>query len=206
MFLDRPLTLNRRKEREKTPDTADLLALVDENDRPILCFACNKSSLPTETNPVERPILTCVECAARWHIDCVDPPLTHVPAAVIKRWRCPLHAEADIEQSALLYPAHRNRRVRGAPALTPIYSRGMKNNGLIEIEDDLADYPGSDSRAAKRRRVDGGPAVVPELGAGTAGIQLDPSETLATTYPDPDSYGRVHKLSASKIALDMIEK
>lgn len=35
-----------------------------------------------------------------------------------------------------LAPAHRFRKIKGAPAITPAFSRGMKNNGIIEIEDE----------------------------------------------------------------------
>ncbi|GJC80673.1 hypothetical protein ColLi_03511 [Colletotrichum liriopes] len=35
-----------------------------------------------------------------------------------------------------LAPAHRFRKIKGVPAITPAFSRGMKNNGVIEIEEE----------------------------------------------------------------------
>ena len=52
-----------------------------------------------------------------------------------KPWRCPAHVDdllAEIPGS--LGPAHRFRKIKGASVIKPAISRGIKNNGHIEIE------------------------------------------------------------------------
>jgi hypothetical protein len=39
-----------------------------------------------------RPILSCDFCPLHWHIDCLDSPLTAIPASE-RRWMCPNHIE-----------------------------------------------------------------------------------------------------------------
>ncbi|KAL2874124.1 hypothetical protein SGCOL_010712 [Colletotrichum sp. CLE4] len=74
-------------------------------------------------------------CGLHWHLDCLDPPLAIPP--VVRTWRCPAHADdllATLPEE--LAPAHRFRKIKGAPVIIPAFSRGMKNNGFIEIDDD----------------------------------------------------------------------
>jgi hypothetical protein len=39
-----------------------------------------------------RPILSCDYCPLHWHMDCLDPPMTGIPARE-RRWMCPNHIE-----------------------------------------------------------------------------------------------------------------
>ena len=105
----------------------ELFRTRDASDKAILCYNCHKL---VENN---RPIVTCTVCGRYWHNDCVDPPLAN-PGRV-KNWRCPLHV--DELQAELLGPAHKWRRAKGARTIVPAYSRGLVNNGFIEVDDDL---------------------------------------------------------------------
>jgi len=60
--------------------------------------------------------------------------------APAKPWRCPAHVDdllATIPD--MLWPAHRFRKIKGASVIKPAVSRGVKNNGHIEIENDPTD-------------------------------------------------------------------
>lgn len=95
----------------------------------MLCHNCQH---PTADN---RAIIPCSLCGLHWHLDCLDPPLAIPP--VVRTWRCPAHADdllATLPEE--LAPAHRFRKIKGAPVIVPAFSRGMKNNGFIEIDDD----------------------------------------------------------------------
>lgn len=48
-----------------------------------------------------------------------------------------------------LAPAHRYRKIKNAPVIEQAYSRGMANNGWIEVEADSSD---DDNDAADWRR------------------------------------------------------
>lgn len=73
----------------------DRFQLLDKAGNPILCHFCSESS---EGN---RAIIKCDFCNTCWHLDCLDPPLTHPPRQGNPNrpgfnWRCPLHVdEAD---------------------------------------------------------------------------------------------------------------
>jgi hypothetical protein len=57
-----------------------------------------------------------------------------------KPWRCPIHVDdmlATIPDA--LAPAHRFRKIKGASIIKPALSRGTRNNGHIEIENDPTD-------------------------------------------------------------------
>ncbi len=49
-----------------------------------------------------------------------------------RQWRCPAHVDDLL--SSTLGPAHKFRRIKGASAIKPAFTRGMRNNGHIEIE------------------------------------------------------------------------
>lgn len=109
-------------------------------------------------------MLKCDFCHAYWHLDCVDPPLANPPhisleASQRDAWRCPRHLEHDFRSGSLLQkdlnePEHdvemedaapvarvaRKLRMRRDPeVIEPTFSRGMRNNGLIEIANDPDD-------------------------------------------------------------------
>lgn len=112
-----------------------------EEGHAVLCHGCQKSA--TEI----RSIIPCSICPYYWHIDCLDPPLAVPP--VLKTWRCPAHVDDVLIEIPRLAPAHRFRKVKGNnQTITPAISRGIKNNGHIEIdwqdepdESDLSGWP-----------------------------------------------------------------
>ncbi|UNI14365.1 hypothetical protein JDV02_001000 [Purpureocillium takamizusanense] len=97
-----------------------------EDGQAVLCHACQRPA--TEI----RSIIPCSACPLYWHIDCLDPPLAVPP--VLKAWRCPAHVDDILIEVPSLAPAHRFRKVKAAQAIAPALSRGLKNNGHIEIE------------------------------------------------------------------------
>jgi hypothetical protein len=57
-----------------------------------------------------------------------------------KPWKCPAHVDDLLSTlPGILAPAHRYRRVKGRPAIKPAISRGTRNNGHIEIENEPTD-------------------------------------------------------------------
>jgi hypothetical protein len=66
-------------------------------------------------------------------LDCLDIPLAKEPPPG-KAWRCPAHIDDLLSLSGALGPAHKFRRIKGASAIKPAVSRGLRNNGYIEIE------------------------------------------------------------------------
>ncbi|KAM3454477.1 hypothetical protein MY3296_002934 [Beauveria thailandica] len=122
----------RRHHRRRTgyDEMPDLFKQRDEN-QPVLCHACQKSS-----NDV-RAIIPCSVCPFYWHLDCLDPPLAVPP--VLKTWRCPTHVDDVLADAPRLAPAHKFRKVKNAQPITPIFTRGIKNNGHIDI--DWSDEP-----------------------------------------------------------------
>lgn len=109
-------------------------------------------------------MLKCDFCHAYWHLDCVDPPLANPPhisleASQRDAWRCPRHIEHDLRSGLLLQNdlsskdgdsemadaapvarVPRRVRVRKQPEyVESTFSRGMRNNGLIDITNDPDD-------------------------------------------------------------------
>ncbi|KAK2050787.1 PHD-finger domain-containing protein [Colletotrichum somersetense] len=116
----------KKKGYEEAPD---FFRVRDADGSAVLCHNCQH---PAAEN---RAILPCSQCGLYWHLDCLDPPLAIPP--VLRTWRCPMHVDDLLaELPKELAPAHRFRKIKGAPAITPAFSRGMKNNGVIEIEEE----------------------------------------------------------------------
>lgn len=109
-------------------------------------------------------MLKCDFCHAYWHLDCCDPPLANPPhisfdASQRDAWKCPRHIDHDLRSGLLVQndlsaddhdvemgntaPFVRiTRRVRvrkQSEYVEPTFSRGMRNNGLIEITNDPDD-------------------------------------------------------------------
>lgn len=97
-----------------------------EDGEAVLCHACQKSA------GEGHPIVSCSACPLYWHIDCLDPPLAVPPPA--KTWKCPAHADDLLQEMPPLAPAHRYRKIKGAQVITPALTRGLKNNGHIELD------------------------------------------------------------------------
>lgn len=92
----------------------------------MLCHSCG---LQTSSN---RAIIPCSACSHQWHLDCLDPPLARPP--VLRTWKCPAHV--DDVQAKVPGRAHKWRPIKGAPDIHPIFSRGVVNNGFINVDMD----------------------------------------------------------------------
>ncbi|KAF2031062.1 hypothetical protein EK21DRAFT_63993 [Setomelanomma holmii] len=136
----------------------DYTRVFDGDQKPILCVQCGSSS------GHKRPMLKCDFCHANWHLDCLDPPLANPPnisleASQRDAWRCPRHIEQDLRSGLLLQRdlndrdddvemtdaapvprvARKIRKRKNAIVIEPTFSRGMRNNGLIDIINDPDD-------------------------------------------------------------------
>jgi hypothetical protein len=135
----------------------DYLRTHDADHNPILCTQCGKSSSG------KRPLLKCDYCHVYWHLDCCDPPLANPPpisleAAHRDAWKCPRHVDHDLRSGLLLqndlkatragdeddvFDAGRVpckiRKPKHPTLVEPTFSRGMRNNGLIEVINDPDD-------------------------------------------------------------------
>ena len=120
-------------------DEPNYKELRDSKGNLITCYHCQLTS-------DGRDIIPCDYCPARWHLDCLDPPLA-VPPRRRKdnpnsTWRCPLHVENDLaamDRADTASPGDlgripRLRKPRNAIPYDVSLSRGFRNNGLIEIE------------------------------------------------------------------------
>jgi hypothetical protein len=108
----------------------------------------------------KRQMLKCDFCNAYWHLDCVDPPLANPPhisleASQRDAWRCPRHIEHDLRSGLLLQNdlnddvemgddtfnrvPRKIRKRKNPDVVEPTFSRGMRNNGLIDIINDPDD-------------------------------------------------------------------
>ncbi|KAJ9667898.1 hypothetical protein H2201_002084 [Coniosporium apollinis] len=116
-------------------------ALHDSKGSTILCTQCGRSALD------RRSLVECDYCGDYWHLDCLDPPLANPPARGNKdnsrnMWMCPRHIDQDLRRLAPVGGGgrvHRVRRPRNAKIVDVALSRGFKNNGLIEIENESSD-------------------------------------------------------------------
>ncbi|KIW10792.1 hypothetical protein PV08_10091 [Exophiala spinifera] len=112
----------------------------DSKGNLIMCYRCGQTSNG-------RDIIPCDFCPAKWHLDCVDPPLAIPPRRRAdwkpsSSWRCPLHIEHDLAalgRQAEAAPGDMGRvpRLRKPKNAVPVdvpVARGFKNNGIIEIE------------------------------------------------------------------------
>lgn len=62
---------------------------------------------------------------------------------VLRTWVCPAHADDLLAQlPSTLAPAHKFRKIKGAPTIIPDFKRGMRNNGVIEVYDEPEDESG----------------------------------------------------------------
>ncbi|KAI5922233.1 hypothetical protein F4810DRAFT_301852 [Camillea tinctor] len=110
----------------------------------VLCHHCNKAAADNQ------PIIPCSVCGLNWHLECLDPPLAVPP--VPRTWRCPCHVDDILSDlPARLGPAHKYRKIKHAPPIRQTFSRGMVNNGWVEIDEDdeEEDEPDSDWREQK---------------------------------------------------------
>lgn len=102
--------------------------LRDARARPVACYACGGSSIPSRgltTDPEAswRQIVSCDYCALSWHLDCLDPPLAGMPNSG-RKWMCPNHVE---------HVLGRRRTTRTQGETIDIEHAGQRNNGNIII-------------------------------------------------------------------------
>ncbi|KAM0284392.1 hypothetical protein ACHAQH_001968 [Verticillium albo-atrum] len=123
------------KKRGGYEEAPDFHKVRDADGSPVLCHNCQQATAS------DRSIIPCSVCGLHWHLDCLDPPLAIPP--VLRTWVCPAHNDDLLSKlPSSLAPAHKYRKIRDAAAITPVYSRGMKNNGFIEI---INEEPENDS-------------------------------------------------------------
>ncbi|KAF2835144.1 hypothetical protein M501DRAFT_1020138 [Patellaria atrata CBS 101060] len=137
-----------RNKTERTYDD-DHTKLVDSEGNFILCSNCNKN-VEDDRGPdfPRRPIIPCDYCAAKFHYDCLDPPLACRPwrddhSGTRWKWRCPRHIEhkrvyGDVFDS-IPVRAHKVRNFRDPNHVDVACPRGFRNDGNIEIYDDWDD-------------------------------------------------------------------
>ena len=117
----------------------DYLRLRDPSNKVILCCQCGKSAAD------KRALVQCDYCQEYWHLDCCDPPLA-VPPKVSEdsttrtAWRCRRHIHHDLA-SLPIAPArsYRTRKPKDSTIVEPTFSRGVRNNGIIEVVDELSE-------------------------------------------------------------------
>lgn len=138
------------KTKVKTYDEAkaESLRLKDKAGKTILCYSCHQSALGG------RSIVSCDYCSSKWHLDCLDPPLATLPYKQPSgdprhTWMCPNHVEHELRAIDLSIKAtgranpagklYRLRKPKNPSIIQPAISRGIPNNGLIEIINDPSD-------------------------------------------------------------------
>lgn len=162
--------------------------LFDKNGDPIQCFKCGLSAL-------HGPLLTCELCDVHWHLDCVFGielgPQVPLPA----RWTCPNHVTELIKSAPLISRTRLTRPFRKPQLVTPSLTRGVSNDGYIEvaeseeeedIEEHVRDVPFIVPTAFDRN------GVVVANGKPSHFAKVDPEQTI-------------YKLPSRAIKLDFID-
>ncbi|KAK6950290.1 hypothetical protein Daesc_008616 [Daldinia eschscholtzii] len=174
---------------------------VRNADGAVLCHHCQKAVSDN------RPIIPCSVCGLHWHLECLDPPLAVPP--VPRTWRCPCHVDDMLsELPERLAPAHRHRKIKNAPVIEQAYSRGMANDGWIEVENDDSE----DEAAAWRRHK--GFGQIHRLSA--KGIKLDfisrvrqnrqqSSTLVGTSSPAPAVQPNARSVEEQQAALNLAQ-
>ncbi|QSL65838.1 hypothetical protein MERGE_000116 [Pneumocystis wakefieldiae] len=109
---------NQKCGRQKILEERDPFQLQDKNGNPILCYKCSENAMNGKA------IVSCDHCSLHWHIDCVDPPMSGIPASS-RKWMCPNHA---------YHVTPKIRQPKKSKILDVCLKRGFKNNGNIEID------------------------------------------------------------------------
>ncbi|KAL0947267.1 hypothetical protein HGRIS_013389 [Hohenbuehelia grisea] len=104
-----------------TPHAVPSGAVAGPSDGGVAATTEAASSGPGET---WKSIVSCDHCNLHWHLDCLDPPLAHMPGFG-KKWMCPNHAEQ------LIPSKRRIPKVNAAPI--EVTQTRQFNNGNIEV-------------------------------------------------------------------------
>jgi hypothetical protein len=156
----------------------DFTHLVDGKGNAILCVQCGKAAFGN------RPLVPCSVCGVYWHLDCTDPPRGRAPVPVNNEyyWVCPRHVSHDMARPDPSYQwatstrLHRIRKPKRPVSRRTYLTRGLRNNGNIEIE--------SESEASSIEEV----------------------SVMGDIESDDDGEGVVYHIPAKGIKLDFIEK
>ncbi|KAI8950867.1 hypothetical protein F4801DRAFT_590071 [Xylaria longipes] len=120
------------KANKKNAEEAFDFFKLRDGDKAVLCHQCHKGVTDN------RPIIPCSVCGLNWHLECLNPPLALPP--ILRTWRCPCHVDDLLgDLPVRLAPAHKYRKIKNMPVIEQGYSRGLANNGWIEIEEDDSD-------------------------------------------------------------------
>ncbi|KAK3692746.1 hypothetical protein B0T22DRAFT_495795 [Podospora appendiculata] len=104
----------KKKSDEETPD---FFRTRDNDGNAVICHNCQRASSQ------DRAIIPCSLCGLWWHLD------------FLRTWKCPCHVDDLLSKlPGALGPAHRFRKIKGAPVVQPAFSRGYINNGYIEVD------------------------------------------------------------------------
>ncbi|RVX66983.1 hypothetical protein B0A52_09197 [Exophiala mesophila] len=162
--------------------------LRDSKGKLIMCYLCGHTSQG-------RDIIPCDFCPARWHLDCVSPPLAIPPRRrgdnkPGSSWKCPLHVDHDVASFSRQAEAEpgslgrvpKLRRPKNAIPLDVPFPRGFKNNGIIEVElmPDTVTFD-----RTKQEVMDGKIYRVPE-----EGIRLDFIDRVKKSWYEDQSFPR----------------
>lgn len=127
---------------------AESLKLKDKVGKTILCYSCRQSALGG------RQMISCDYCSLKWHLDCLDPPRAALPVKQPSgnprhTWMCPIHVEhelraIDLSIRAVGHPdpagkLFKLRKPKNARVIEPAITRGLRNDGLIDIINDPSD-------------------------------------------------------------------
>ncbi|KAH0841742.1 hypothetical protein AYO21_01026 [Fonsecaea monophora] len=161
----------------------------DSKGHIIRCYHCNLTANG-------RDIIPCDFCPARWHLDCIDPPLAVPPRRRPgdkpgASWRCPLHVEHDLVAAGRqsekapgeLGRVPRLRKPKNAVPLDVSVSRGFRNNGIIEV-DLMKDEPELDK--TKEVQMHGKIYRIPEMG-----IRLDFIDRVKKSWYEDQAFPRL---------------
>ncbi|ORY13294.1 hypothetical protein BCR34DRAFT_481188 [Clohesyomyces aquaticus] len=186
----------------------DYTKSLDANHKAILCVKCCESTGTGPSVIVKRPMLQCDFCQDHWHLDCLDPPLANPPfigleATTRDAWKCPRHIDHDyrsgqVMQHDLNALNSLDVEMQDAPSVTrvyrkvrkpknptvyePTFSRGIRNNGIIEVINDENDDTD---------------------GEGNYVFRTAPREGLDE---ETDQFAKLFRVPEKGIMLDFIEK
>ena len=210
------LTLRRLKSSGYGNQKPEYTKVLD-GDKPIMCASCGL------TSGGKRQMLKCDYCAAHWHLDCLNPPMANPPHINLESshrdaWRCPRHIEHDLRSGYVAQHdlndaqdastsdapfARLGRKVRTPrhpEVVQPTFSRGMRNNGLIDIindPDDDTDGEGNYVFGSEEKDVNSLVYRVPEKGVVLDFIdkvkRYVNAPLFSMTFADVFASGRVAK-------------
>lgn len=161
----------------------------DSKGNIIRCYYCKQTS-------GGRDIIPCDFCPAKWHLDCIDPPLAVPPRRRAgdkpgASWRCPLHIDHDLvavsrqaeKAPGALGRIPRPRKPKHAIPLDVPTARGFRNNGVIEVEL-MKDQPELDK--TKEVQMHGKVYRIPEMA-----IRLDFIDRVKKSWYEDQSFPRL---------------